>query len=118
MEYVSSCQAIGVIEEFCQQGIKQGYIELKHDGRIDEDISVYTRIYYISLKASIYPAIVKFWYDKRLKEGSVRKDVAGVKLTLEDLLLILQALSRREISLELPELSIMKDRDGLKIVQK
>lgn len=118
MEYVSSCQAIGIWEDLCVQGVVKGYARLAHDGKVDEDISVYTRVYHLDLKSSIQPVPIKFWYDRRIKDKSIRKDVAGVKIHLDDLILILEAVGNREIKIDMPDFSLTKDRDGLKIVHK
>ena len=118
MEYVSSCQAIGIWEDLCVQGVAKGYARLAHDGKVDDEISVYSRVYHLNLRASIYPIPIKFWYDRRLKDKSIRKDVAGVKVSLDDLMSILEAIGNREIKVDMPDFSLTKDRDGLKIVHK
>ena len=117
MEYVSSCIGIQVFEAFCINAVKNGQARLVHNGKKDEDSNFFTKVYHINLKASIYPAEVRFWYDKRQKD-TVRKDVAGVKASFEDLALILQAIVSKEINIDLPELNIARTPDGIRITQK
>lgn len=122
MEYVSSCQATEIWENLCIAGVKAGYVEQVHNGKVVDDSTFYTKVYHVHLKSSLYPAVVKFWYDKREKEdknrNKFRKDVAAVKITIEDLVLLLQALSNREFDLEMPNFSITKTAEGIRIQQK
>lgn len=120
MEYVSSCQAIGIWESLCVKGIDKGYVELVHDGKANKDISVYTRVYNVHLKSELEPVRVKFFYDQRVKDKATRKDVATVDVSLVGLILILQAMVNREIEIDIDALDfrVTKDKEGLKIVHK
>jgi hypothetical protein len=115
MRYNSSCLATEIWENLCISGVKKGFVVLSHDGKATDDSGHYTRIYAIRLKATIHPALIKFVYDKR--DG---KDRAYLKVSLYDLVLILQAFENQEFSFDAPagiNISMNKD-DGLEITQR
>jgi hypothetical protein len=114
MRYNSSCLATEIWENLCIGGVKKGFIVLTHDGKADDNSGHYTRIYAVRLKATIHPAFVKFVYDKR--DG---KDRAYVKVSLDDLVLILRAIENQEFSFDAPGLNIsMNKDDGFEITQR
>lgn len=114
MKYNGSCKGISIWEDLCMSGLKSGIVTLAHDGKSKDNDSCYTRKYHINLKSSLYPAEVKFAYDNR--EGV---DKASVKITLSDLVLILQALINREFTFDANKFTVSMDRDeGLVITEK
>ena len=114
MRYNSSCLAIEIWENLCVAGVNKGFIKLAHDGKADDNSGHYTRIYNIALKSTIYPASIKFVYDKR--DG---KNMAYLKVGLSDLVLILTALANQEFSFDAPGLNIsMNKDDGFEITQR
>ena len=114
MRYNSSCLAIEIWENLCIAGVKKGFIKLTHDGKADDNSGHYTRIYEIALKSTIYPAPIKFVYDKR-----DNKDRAYLKISLPNLVLVLEALANQEFSFDAPGLNIsMNKDDGFEITQR
>lgn len=116
-EYVSSCKSISRLEAFCEHAVKAGKAKLVHNGHAD-GIDCFSRDYDINLKNSIYPAKFHFWYDSRKRDNSVRKDVAGISFTIEDLIQVLYAFINKEFTIDLPELLITMGKTGLHIEQR
>lgn len=114
MKYTSSCKAISIWEDICKSALKSGKVTVAHDGRSENNDSCFTRRYNVHLKSTFHPVEVKFVYDSR--ENS---DKASIKISLYDLVLILEALVNKEFNLDSGNLAVsMTKEEGLTITEK
>ena len=114
MKFNSSCKGISFWEDICKAGLKSGKVTVAHDGKSENNDSCYTRRYHVHLKSTIYPAEVKFVYDSR-----ENTDKASAKISIYDLVLILQAFIDKEFSLDGDKFAVSMDKEnGLTITEK
>jgi len=114
MRYTSSCKAVSFWEDICKSALKSGKVTVVHDGKNENNDSCYTRKYNIHLKATIHPAEIKFIYDSR-----ENYDRASIKISLYDLVLILEAFINKEFNLDADKFAVSMDKEnGLMITEK
>lgn len=114
LKYNSSCNGISFWEGFCKAGLSSGKVTLEHNGKGEDNETFYTRTYHVHLKATIHPAEVKFVYDRR--NGN---DKASGKVSIYDLILILEALINKEFNIDTGKFMVAMDKeDGFVITEK